>query len=149
MKRGEADELPESDAFAGAPHPRFAQRFFGHKAAEAELLAAYREGRLAHAWLIGGAEGVGKATLAWRFARFLLANPDQGAPLVREARDPMSMPVIPRRGSSLPFRIRTLPSFGASGSPTPSGWARRSASTTSVTGCGSSRCRRPSAAGGS
>ncbi len=87
MKRGEADELPESDAFAGAPHPRFAQRLVGHEAAEAELLAAYRNGRLAHAWLIGGAEGVGKATLAWRFARFLLANPDPAAPRVREARD--------------------------------------------------------------
>ncbi len=87
MKRGEADELPESDAFAGAPHPRFAQRLVGHEAAEGELLAAYRNGRLAHAWLIGGAEGVGKATLAWRFARFLLANPDPAAPRVREAHD--------------------------------------------------------------
>ena len=87
MKPGEADDLPESDAFAGAPHPRFAQGFVGHKAAEAELLSAYRDNRLAHAWLIGGAEGVGKATLAWRFARFLLANPDPSARLVREARD--------------------------------------------------------------
>src|SRR5271165_1434055 len=87
MKPGEAEDLPESDAFAGAPHPRFAERFVGHKAAEAELVSAYREGRLAHAWLIGGPEGVGKATLAWRFARFLLANPDPAAPAVRGARD--------------------------------------------------------------
>ncbi len=87
MRRGEAEDLPESDAFAGAPHPRFAQGFVGHKAAEAELLSAYRDDRLAHAWLIGGPEGVGKATLAWRFARFLLANPDPGARFVREAAD--------------------------------------------------------------
>src|SRR5271165_1682688 len=87
MKPGEAEDLPESDAFAGAPHPRFAQGFLGHKAAEAELLSAYRDGRLAHAWLIGGPEGVGKATLAWRFARFLLANPDPNARFVREASD--------------------------------------------------------------
>ncbi len=46
------------------------------------MLSAYREGRLAHAWLIGGQEGVGKATLAWRFARFVLANPDPAAPAV-------------------------------------------------------------------
>ena len=59
----------------------------GTQAAEAELLAAYRDRRLAHAWLIGGPQGVGKATLAWRFARFLLANPDPDAPRVREARD--------------------------------------------------------------
>ena len=59
----------------------------GHKAAEQELLSAYRDGRLAHAWLIGGREGIGKATLAWRFARFVLANPDPTARAVREARD--------------------------------------------------------------
>ena len=87
MKRGEAEELTESDAFAGAPHPRHAQALVGHEAAEAELLSAYRDGRLAHAWLIGGGEGVGKATLAWRFARFVLANPDPNAKSVREAAD--------------------------------------------------------------
>ncbi|MBV8443492.1 MAG: DNA polymerase III subunit delta' [Hyphomicrobiales bacterium] len=87
MKPGEAEDLPESDAVAGAPHPRFAQGFVGHKAAEAELLSAYRDGRLAHAWLIGGPEGVGKATLAWRFARFLLANPDPSTRFASEARD--------------------------------------------------------------
>ena len=87
MKRGEAEDQPESDALADAPHPRLAETLVGHKAAEATLLSAYRDGRLAHAWLIGGAEGVGKATLAWRFARFLLANPDPGAGRVRGARD--------------------------------------------------------------
>ena len=54
------------------------------------MLAAYREGRLAHAWLIGGREGIGKATLAWRFARFVLANPDPNAPAVR-ARDDLAV----------------------------------------------------------
>jgi DNA polymerase-3 subunit delta' len=87
VKRAEVEEAPESDAFAGAPHPRHASGLVGHQAAEAEMLAAYRDGRLAHAWLIGGPEGVGKATLAWRFARFLLANPDPSAESVREARD--------------------------------------------------------------
>ena len=51
------------------------------------MLSAYREGRLAHAWLIGGREGIGKATLAWRFARFVLANPDPAAKAVAEARN--------------------------------------------------------------
>jgi len=85
MKKGEADDLPEADAFPGAPHPRHVYSLIGHERAEAEMLAAYREGRLAHAWLIGGKEGIGKATLAWRFARFVLANPDPGAKAVREA----------------------------------------------------------------
>jgi DNA polymerase-3 subunit delta' len=86
-KKGEADDLPEADALAGALHPRHVYSLIGHASAEAEMLAAYREGRLAHAWLIGGREGIGKATLAWRFARFVLANPDPAAKAVREARD--------------------------------------------------------------
>jgi DNA polymerase III subunit delta' len=85
MKKGEADDLPEADALAGAPHPRHVYSLIGHERAEAEMLSAYREGCLAHAWLIGGKEGIGKATLAWRFARFLLANPDPAAKAVRKA----------------------------------------------------------------
>ncbi len=87
MKKSESDELPEADALPGAPHPRLAAMLIGHRGAEAELLSAYREGRLAHAWLIGGREGIGKATLAWRFTRFVLANPDPAAKTAREARD--------------------------------------------------------------
>lgn len=87
MRRAEAEALPESDAFPDAPHPRFARRLVGHGAAEGELLAAYRDGRLPHAWLIAGMEGIGKATLAWRFARFVLANPDPRAAAVREAKN--------------------------------------------------------------
>lgn len=45
----------------------------GHEAAEHLLWQAWRYGQLAHAWLIGGPGGIGKATLACRFARFVLA----------------------------------------------------------------------------
>lgn len=69
-------EIPESDRFGEAPHPRETLAFFGNAVAERELLDAYRSNRLAQAWIVGGPEGVGKATLAWRFARFLLAHPD-------------------------------------------------------------------------
>jgi len=86
-KKSEDEEFPESDALAGAPHPRHARTFVGHSAAEADMLGAYRAGRLAHAWLIGGTRGSGKATLAWRFARFVLANPDPNGATVREAKD--------------------------------------------------------------
>ena len=58
---------------------------FGHDAAEREFLAAYRSGRLPHAWLIGGEPGIGKATLAYRMARFVLAYPDPSAPVVTAA----------------------------------------------------------------
>ncbi|MEK8093163.1 DNA polymerase III subunit delta' [Methylocystis sp. IM3] len=76
---------PESDRFEGAPHPRETLAFFGHEAAERELLDAYRRNRLAQAWIIGGPEGIGKATLAWRVARFLLAHPDPASPEVQNA----------------------------------------------------------------
>ena len=55
------------------PHPREAADLVGHDQAEALLADAFRSGRLPHAWLIGGPAGVGKTTLAYRFARFLLA----------------------------------------------------------------------------
>src|SRR5271156_1166048 len=80
-------ETPESDVYPGARAPRFAPALIGHARAEAEMLEAYRSGRLAHAWLITGPEGVGKATLAWRFARFVLSFSDPGAPAVAQARD--------------------------------------------------------------
>lgn len=75
----DAPDLPEPDRIEGAPHPRETQRLFGHKAAEDAFLQAFNGGRLHHAWLVTGAKGLGKATLAWRLARFLLAQPqDQG-----------------------------------------------------------------------
>jgi DNA polymerase-3 subunit delta' len=59
---------------------------FGHADAEQALLEAYRSGRIPHAWLIGGERGIGKATLAYRMARFVLANPDPAAPAVQKAK---------------------------------------------------------------
>jgi DNA polymerase-3 subunit delta' len=64
-----------ADRLDGAPHPRERQVLIGHAEAERQLLDAYRGPRMHHAWLIGGPEGIGKATLAYRFARFVLANP--------------------------------------------------------------------------
>ena len=57
-----------------ALHPRETTAWFGHRDAEMALLDAYRSGRIPHAWLIGGAIGIGKATLAYRMARFVLAH---------------------------------------------------------------------------
>jgi DNA polymerase-3 subunit delta' len=57
------------------PQPRENPDLVGHQAAEQALWAAYHGGRLGHAWLIAGPRGIGKATLAFRFARYLLASP--------------------------------------------------------------------------
>ena len=54
------------------PPSRENPSFIGHSAAEQVFLDAWQSGRLAHAWLICGVRGIGKATLAYRFARFLL-----------------------------------------------------------------------------
>jgi DNA polymerase-3 subunit delta' len=67
------------------PHPRETFALLGHAQAECALLDEYRSGRVAHAWLIGGPTGIGKATLAYRMARFVLAHPDPLAPAVRDA----------------------------------------------------------------
>ena len=56
-------------------HPRQCSVLVGQDAAEARMLSAQASGRLPHAWLLTGRRGIGKATLAYRFARFLLGEP--------------------------------------------------------------------------
>jgi DNA polymerase III subunit delta' len=70
-----AQDDPRADLREGATHPRLAPRVFGHQAAESLFLAAHAAGRLHSGWLISGPEGIGKATLAYRLAAFLLADP--------------------------------------------------------------------------
>ncbi|MBD2750138.1 DNA polymerase III subunit delta' [Microvirga sp. BT688] len=65
-------DVVEPDGFEGAPHPREQFAFFGHREGEEAFLEGLRSGRLHHAWLIGGALGIGKATLAYRVARAVL-----------------------------------------------------------------------------
>ncbi len=56
--------------------PRSTAVLVGQEIAEQRLLAALQSGRLPHAWLLTGKTGIGKASLAFRLARFLLARPD-------------------------------------------------------------------------
>jgi DNA polymerase III subunit delta' len=74
-----------SDDETEAPHPRATQALFGHRDAEAALLTAYRGGRIPHAFLFVGPKGIGKATLAYRLARFVLAHPDPAVSAVAAA----------------------------------------------------------------
>ena len=86
-------DLPEPDAAPGAPHPRHARLVVGHDAAERAFLDAWNAGRLHHGWLIVGPRGVGKATLAWRIARFLLCDPSRPADTLDP---PPDHPALPR-----------------------------------------------------
>ncbi|MBX5045001.1 DNA polymerase III subunit delta' [Rhizobium lentis] len=60
----------------GAIWPAENTRLFGHGEAEAFLAQSYRSGKGHHAILIEGPEGIGKATLAFRFANYVLSHPD-------------------------------------------------------------------------
>lgn len=77
--------MSDDEAANEAHLPRETGVLFGHVEAERALLEAYKSGRIPHAWLIGGEPGIGKATLAYRFARFVLANPEPRLPAVQEA----------------------------------------------------------------
>ena len=67
-----------SDQIEGYPHPKFTKTLFGHETQEKEFIDCYKSGKLHHGWLITGAKGIGKATLAWRLARFILTQPIKG-----------------------------------------------------------------------
>ncbi|MBY5934051.1 DNA polymerase III subunit delta' [Tateyamaria omphalii] len=71
-----AEDTQDPTRIPGAPHPRETVNLIGQDAAQAAFLDAFNGGRVHHAWLLTGPRGVGKATLAWRIARFLLATPD-------------------------------------------------------------------------
>ncbi len=70
-----SEDTPTPDQAPGAPHPRETRHLFGQAEAEQAFLSAYASDRLHHGWLLTGPRGVGKATLAWRIAKFLLATP--------------------------------------------------------------------------
>lgn len=84
------------DQIEGAPHPRDTLKLFGQSAAEQTFLDAFATGRLHHGWMLTGPRGVGKATLAWSIARFLLTAPiDDGDGLFGAPPPPETLAVDP------------------------------------------------------
>jgi DNA polymerase III subunit delta' len=88
-------DIPEPDRAEGAPHPRETRTLFGQEAAETAFLDVWRAGRMHHAWLISGPKGVGKATLAWKIARFLLAEAPAEAGLFGAPPPPAALDLEP------------------------------------------------------
>ncbi|CZT35205.1 DNA polymerase III subunit delta' [Rhizobium sp. 9140] len=81
-----------SDVLDGAIVPSNNSALFGHEEAQAFLAAGYRSGKGHHAILIEGPEGIGKATLAFRFANHILSHPEPAdAPAVMADPDPGSV----------------------------------------------------------
>jgi DNA polymerase-3 subunit delta' len=99
------DDRPEPDRLDTAPHPRETAALFGHDRAEAAFLDVWRQGRLHHAWLLRGPRGVGKATLAYRTARAVLAAGDTAPPSLDV--DP-AHPVARRIAAGAEPRLYTL-----------------------------------------
>lgn len=87
------ETIQEADRAPGAPHPREATAIFGQQAAEAEFLSAAATGRMHHGWLLTGPRGVGKATLAWRIARYLLAEAPADAGFFGAPQPPHSLDI--------------------------------------------------------
>ena len=67
-----------SDQIEGYPHPKLTKNLFGHQTAEQEFINCFKSGKFHHGWLITGSKGIGKATFAWRVAKFLLTQPTDG-----------------------------------------------------------------------
>jgi DNA polymerase-3 subunit delta' len=85
--------VPETDKEPNTAHPRDAYSYVGHDAAEAALAEALRGGRMHHAWMLTGPKGLGKATLAYRFARAALGartGAAGGRPLQVDPEDPIA-----------------------------------------------------------
>lgn len=95
-KRSKPVEIVETDRLEGFAHPRETTRLIGQDEALARAARAIRSGRPPQAWLIAGPPGIGKATLAYRIARYLLAfgaTADGPADLSVSANDAASIQV--------------------------------------------------------
>jgi DNA polymerase-3 subunit delta' len=116
----------ETTAMARAPKPiefepdpdlqvRGNPDLIGHDQPAGVLEAAARSGRLAHAWLLAGPPGIGKATLAWRFARWLLAGLPGTPPGATPLHLPPEHPVFRRVAAGAHADLRALRPEAATG----------------------------------
>ncbi len=70
---------PGHDDLEGIPGPAESGPPIGHDEAWAAMQAAYRRSRLPHGLILSGPAGIGKATFAYQFARYVLAHPKPDA----------------------------------------------------------------------
>lgn len=80
--------------------PRENPHLFGHEAAEQKFMADFASGKMHHAYLIHGPKGIGKATFAYRIARYvlsqgaLIAKAEEGPSLFGDILPPVA-PIVP------------------------------------------------------
>jgi DNA polymerase-3 subunit delta' len=93
-KRSRANAAAETEQESAPPSATFS--LIGHDEALAAVSRVVRSGRPPQAWLISGPPGIGKATLAFRIARYLLrfgATAEGPADLSLLPNDPVSLQV--------------------------------------------------------
>src|SRR3954463_1777451 len=96
-KRARSSEPDESDRIEGFPHPRETATLIGQGEALSRAARAVRSGKPPQGWLISGPPGIGKATFAYRIARYLLtygAHDTGAADLSVPAKDPNILQVM-------------------------------------------------------
>lgn len=72
----ELDTQEMHDSLPGYPSPAAAETVEGHHTHESILINAFRSGKLHHALIFSGRQGIGKATFAFQFARYIIQNPE-------------------------------------------------------------------------
>lgn len=83
---------PAPDEVSESQHPALTEFLIGHDQAEQTLLAASQSAKLHHAWMITGPAGIGKATLAYRFAKFLLRDEASDSGLFGDGPSELAVP---------------------------------------------------------
>ena len=84
------------DAIDGLAPPHKQTAFFGHEQAETAFLSAWQSEKMHHAWLLTGPRGIGKATFAFRAARFLFKEGEGAYDGLMGSMAPSSMDVDPQ-----------------------------------------------------
>ncbi len=96
--------MENEDILAPAANPDL----IGHTAAEKTLLAAWNSGRFPHAVMLVGRRGIGKATLAYRLARFVFSQGGDASGLfAAEAPNTLAVPVDSPVFAQVAARSRT------------------------------------------
>lgn len=90
-------------------HPRFAQTIIGHDTSATQFRHVFSAGKPHHAWLLTGAKGIGKASLAYQLAAEILGtqNKDQSSRWIAARAHPDLFVLERRLGDSKPKKLKT------------------------------------------
>ena len=110
-----SDDAPVSEGTL-AP-PRAATELYAHEEVEKQLLSAYINGRLPHALVFTGPAGIGKATFAFRLARFLLSQDGGAGPATSPGLFGDLLPVQAPPGFAIPASNPVFQQVASGGHP--------------------------------